>query len=109
MEELSRRSGKPILSIRASHEKPKKAVDMRCEAMRDDDFEGLKARLDLCEDARVLLTSNEWVEAGLMNGAMGRVVGFMFPEGFDPNSDRPELWGPICVIVEFEDLSLIHI
>jgi hypothetical protein len=37
---------------------------------------------------------------------MGRVVGFMFPEDFDPNCDQPDLWGPICVIVEFEDVDL---
>lgn len=41
-----------------------------------------------------------------MNGAIGIVKGFMFPDGFDPNSSNPEVRGPICVLVEFEDVDL---
>jgi len=29
----------------------------------------------------VLLTQNQWVEAGLMNGALGVLRGYMWPEG----------------------------
>ena len=54
--------------------------------MDAEDFKGLKAELELCEDARVMLTANEWVAAGLMNGALGYVRGYVFPEGFDPTS-----------------------
>ena len=106
LEELSRSTNTPILSIRASHDKSKEAVDMKCETMKADEFKGLKAAFDVCEGVRVLLTSNEWVEAGLMNGAIGVVKGFMYPEGFDPNSSNPEVRGPICVFVEFEDVDL---
>ena len=38
LEQVSRRTGKPILSIRAHHHKPKLAADLKCEAMRADDF-----------------------------------------------------------------------
>ena len=51
------------------------------EAMDAEDFNGLKAQLELCEGARVLLTSNEWPEAGLMNGALGWSRGYILPEG----------------------------
>ena len=54
----------------------------------------------------MLLTQNLWVEAGLMNCALGKVVGYMWPEGADPHSDRKELRSPSCVFVEFDDLNM---
>ena len=41
-----------------------------------------------------------------MNGALGRVVGYMWPEGGDPHSEEPEKRSPICVFVEFDDVRL---
>ena len=41
-----------------------------------------------------------------MNGAAGTVRGFMFPEGFDPNSSESRLSTPLCVIVEFDEVKL---
>ena len=41
--------------------------------MHADDFRGVENELLLCEGARILLTQNLWVEAGLMNGALGVV------------------------------------
>ena len=76
------------------------------EAMDAEVFNGLKAQLELCEDARVLLTANEWPEAGLMNGAMGWVRGYIWPEGGDPTSKDPTLRAPLCVLVEFDEVSL---
>ena len=86
--------------------KPRAATDLKPEQMEDDEFRGLKATLELCEGARVLLTTNEWVEAGLMNGALGWVRGFMWPQGGDPASADPKLRSPICVFVEFDDVNL---
>ena len=49
----------------------------------------------VCEGARVLLTQNLWVEAGLMNGALGKVVGYMWPQDADPHHpDRKDLRVP---------------
>ena len=59
---------------------------MKPETLEADDFRGLEANLLMCEGARVLLTENLWPEAGLMNGAMGTLKGYMWPEGGDPNS-----------------------
>ena len=56
--------------------------------------------------ARVLLTQNIYVEAGLMNGALGVVKGFIFPKNFDPNSSNSALNKPSCVIVKFDELRL---
>ena len=75
--------------------------------MDDEQFRGLQAVLRLCISARVLPTTNEWVEAGLVNGAAGYVRGFMFPLGFDPNSADSKLCSPLAVIVEFDEVNLV--
>ena len=74
--------------------------------MDADDFQGLQNKLLMSEGARVLLTDNVWVEAGLMNGALGTLKGYMWPEGGDPNSLDSRLRAPLCLIVEFDDVNL---
>ena len=103
LERLARETQVPILAIRAAHKRPKGATPERMDA---DQFRGLQAELQLCIGARVLLTSNEWVEAGLVNGAAGYVRGFMLPKGFDPNSSDTRLSTPLAVIVEFDEVNL---
>merc|ERR1712078_978064 len=82
--ELSGRIGKPIARIGAYHDKPKSKAKLKVEDFEAEEFKGLQNHLDLCVGARVILTSNEWVEARLMNGALGYVRGFMWPPGGDP-------------------------
>ena len=67
LKKLSHRSGKPIARIGAYHDKPKSSAKLKVEDLEAEDFKGLQNHLDLCVGARVILTSNEWVEAGLMN------------------------------------------
>ena len=74
--------------------------------MDAEQFRGLQAELQLCVNARVLLTNNEWVEAGLVNGASGYVRGFMLPPKFDPNSTGTRLSMPLAVAVEFDEVNL---
>ena len=74
--------------------------------MDDDQFRGLIAELRLAISACVLLMTNEWVEAGLVNGAVGTVRGFMFPDSFGPNSEQSRLSTPLCDIVEFDGARL---
>ena len=88
------------------HNRPEQATELRPEHLDSEEFQGLEATLELCESARVLLTNNEWPEAGLMNGALGWVRGFMWPQGGDPNSVDPTRRAPICVFVEFDDVTL---
>lgn len=71
-----------------------------------DGFRRLEAQLLLCEGARVLLTENLWVEAGLMNGALGTLKGFMRPPGGDPNFSDLRLCSPVHLLVEFDNVNL---
>ena len=50
----------------------------------------MAGKLVICEGARVLLNHNIWIEAGLMNGAIGTLKG------------RSCFGGRHCVIVEFD-------
>ena len=79
LERLSAETRKPIAVLRALHDRPHTAAGkkMRPETMDADDFRGVENELVVCEGARVLLTQNLWVEAGLMNGALGNVRGYM--------------------------------
>ena len=104
LEQLSSSTGNPIAEISALHDFPAKMK--RVDHWSPDDFRGLVATLELCEGARVLLTQNIWVEAGLMNGALGVVKGFMWPEGGDPGSSESRLSSPLCVLVEFDEVEL---
>jgi len=108
LERLSAQTQKPIAVLRALHDKPNTASGkkMKPETMDADDFRGMESELLVCEGARVLLTQNLWVEAGLMNGALGVVRGYMWPEGGNPYSERSELRTPLCVFVEFDSVNL---
>ena len=108
LEQLSQRTGKPIATLFARHGTPDtpegKKIDAK--AMDADDFRGMESELHMCEGARVLLTQNLWVEAGLMNGALGVFRGYMWPEGGDPNAEQEEKRRPLCVFVEFDSVNL---
>ena len=106
LEELSSRTGKPIVALGAHHGKPQDQPDLKPELLDADHFRGMEDKLLMCEGARVLLTDNMWVEAGLMNGALGTLKGYMWPEGGDPNSKDSRLRAPLCLIVEFDDVNL---
>ena len=120
LEKLSADTQKPIAVLPAFHDKgeeeappsrkkPRVAVqhqDVQPELMASEDFRGIENEVCVCEGARVLLTQNLWPEAGLMNGAIGTVVGYMWPQNHDAHSDRKELRAPICVFVEFESVDM---
>lgn len=80
--------GKPILRINAKH------------TGRGGNFshsiaKGLEKLLYLSVDSKVLLTSNLWVSAGLVNGSSGTVVDICFKGDEKP----PDL--PHCIVVDF--------
>ena len=103
---LAQKTGHPILECRSYHDRPEKEKGLRPELMDAEDFRGLAASLRVSEDARVLLTKNEWPEAGLMNGALGCVRGYVWPQGGDPGSSDTDKQAPVCIIVEFDDVDL---
>jgi len=86
----------PILSLGAKHDNYEKGAEPK--KISEEDFSGLVGQLELCEGARVLLTSNLWVEAGLVNGAMGTVRGFVW--------DKQDSSMPLFVVVEFDEVKL---
>ena len=79
----------PIVSWTAKHADYEKGTDPT--VISPHEFSGLAGSLEMCEGARVLLTSNLWTEAGLVNGAMGTVKGFVWPEGGHPGAKETEL------------------
>jgi hypothetical protein len=108
LEKLSRKTGRPILGIRSYDKKPgaEEKKGLKTELMDPDDFQGLVAQLNLSMGARVMMTHNEWVAAGLMNGAVGTVRGFVWGAGGDPHSTDPAKQAPVFVVVEFDDVDL---
>ena len=102
---LARRVGAPVVRIGAYHKKLSGNEAERADLIDDDDF-GLANELQMCVGARVLLNRNLWPEAGLMNGALGYVRGYVWPRGGDPNSTDSRKRAPLCVVVEFDDVDL---
>ena len=64
-----------------------------------ENFGGLKSTIHLTIGSRVMLTSNIWVEAGLINGAQGVLRDIVFHE-LEENDDEPS---PYYALVELDD------
>ena len=77
-------SGQPIATIKAVHTGPNAG--------------GLEAVICLAKSARVMLTSNLWVDVGLVNGAMGTIQAICYRTGGPPDL-------PIAVMVRFDSYS----
>ena len=57
---------------------------------------GLRPYLCLARGARVMITSNLWIDRGLVNGATGTLRHFIFEQ----NAQPPQL--PIAIVVEMD-------
>lgn len=67
------------------------------------DSEELEIELLIAKNARVMLTSNLWIEAGLINGALGYVREIIYKLRNSP----PDL--PTYVMVEFDHFTICSI
>ena len=82
-------SGQPIATIKAVH------TGANAAKASADNAGGLEAVVCLAHSARVMLTSNLWVDVGLVNGAMGTVQAICYRTGCLP----------IAVMVLFDSYS----
>ena len=85
-------SGQPIAAIKAVH------TGANAAKAPADDAGGLEAVVCLAHSARVMLTSNLWVDVGLVNGAMGTVQAICYRTGGPPDL-------PIAIMVRFDSYS----
>ena len=83
-------SGQPIATIKAVH------TGANASKAPADDAGGLEAIICLANLARVMLTSNLWVDVGLVNGAMGTVQAICYQSGGPPDL-------PVAVMVHFDN------
>jgi len=86
-------SGQPVATIRAIH------TGSSASQGSPDDAGGLYPIICMAQGARVMLTSNLWVDVGLVNGAMGTVATIYYPPGQAP----PAL--PLSIMVKFDSYS----
>ena len=85
-----RASGQPVAVLKAIHSGP------GASKASPDDAGGLEPAICIAHGARVMLTSNLWVDVGLVNGAIGTIVTICYEEGQCP----PDL--PVAVTVLFD-------
>ena len=85
-------SSQPIATIKAVH------TGANAAKASSDDASGLEAVVCLAKSARVMLTSNLWVEVGLVNGAMGTIEAICYRSGGPPDL-------PLAVMVKFDHYS----
>ena len=85
--------GQPVATIKAVHSGP------NASKASSDDAGGLEPVVCLAKGARVMLSSNLWVDMGLVNGAMGTVQAICYKDGQVP----PSL--PVAVTIMFDHYS----
>lgn len=83
--------GQPIKKIVAEHS------GIGAKTATREKADNLSGEIDLCLGARVMLTTNLWVENGLVNGSQGKVRDIVWEEGKDPSKDLP-----LAIMVEFD-------
>jgi hypothetical protein len=84
----------PIILFRAE------CSSFTAKRMEADKFRGLELDLFLCIGASITLTTNLWIDAGLVNGAKGKVVDIVYGADQDPKKDLPSF-----VVIDFESYS----
>ena len=86
-------NGHPVAMIKAVHSSPGAS---KCSV---EDAGGLENVVCIAQGARVMLTSNLWVQAGLVNGAVGTVAAICY------KSDQHPPCLPVAVTVRFDSYA----
>ena len=73
------------------------ATSIRTNYSTEGDEEGLEIELLIAIGARIMLTSNLWTDAGLVNGALGVIQQIVY----NPGSSPPE--PPTYVLIKFDN------
>ena len=87
-----KRTGHPIARLKAEN-------SQGASAFNADHAQGLNNRVYLSRGAKVVLTSNLWTAAKLVNGSQGTVEFLVFKEGNHPSTNLPDL--VICKFPEY--------
>ena len=83
------RNGQPVAEIKAVHTGP------GAHKASSDEAGGLQAVVHIAHFCRVMLTSNIWIEVGLVNGAMGTIHSICYQNGGPPDL-------PLAVMIKFD-------
>ena len=67
-----------------------------------DNFHGLQNSLNICISARVTLSTNLWIDHGLVDSAVGIIRDFVFP------INRTHNFLPTGVLIEFDYYTGTH-
>ena len=94
---LARERKQPVIAFDAVHEGMSHEQGM---AMEESHFNGLQAHLELCDEARGILTQNINPGVGLMNGTQVTVKHTIYAPGNHPNHDTPALRLPAYILLD---------
>ena len=94
---LAKERKQPILAFDAVHEGISHEAGVK---MEEAHFNGLAARLELSDEARVILIQNLNPDVGLMNGTQATVKHAIYLTGTHPNHDDPAQRMPACILLD---------
>ena len=94
---LAQERKQPVVAFDAVHEGVNQAQGL---ALEESQFNGLAARVELSDEARVILTQNINPGVGLMNGTQATVKKIVFAPGTHPNHENPAQRLPAFLLLD---------
>ena len=94
---LARERKQPVVAFDAIHEGISQTQGL---AMEEAHFNGLASRLEISDEARILLTQNINPGVGLMNGTQAVVKKIVYAPGTHPTHDNAACRLPACIVVD---------
>ena len=94
---LAREQKQPVIAFDAIHEGIGQLEGL---AMDEAHFNGLSSRVELCNEARGILTHNLNPSVGLMNGTQFHVKRIIYAPATHPNHESPTMRLPQCILAD---------